>query len=90
MTDGWQPIESAPLERPIAVRMPLGGKYRVAKYWVATAILHADCDHWTDGATIIHYNSNTLQPGFKGPLSHWRELDEAVTLNEAGKRDDGL
>lgn len=71
----WHSIESAPLLRPIAVRMPLAGKYRVAKYWVATAILNESGDHWTDGATILHYNSNALQTAFRGPFTHWRELD---------------
>jgi hypothetical protein len=73
----WQPMESAPLETPIMVRMETarikGG------VWVATAIIHEDSDHWTDGATILHYNRDSLVRGFRGPLTGWMPLPAPLT-----------
>lgn len=75
MSDDWQDIKTAPKGRPIEVRMPLVGFYEGQRRdWVATAVLHEDDGHWADGAAILHYNSATLRPGFRGPLTHWREL----------------
>ena len=62
----WQDISTAPLETKIQVRMASG--------WVATAILHEETDHWTTGASIVHYNGNVLVNGFRGPLTGWKPL----------------
>lgn len=81
----WQPIETAPMGRPIEVRMQMHGFYQHQdRDWVATAIMHEPEGHWTDGAAILHYNSASLVTSFKGPLTHWRELpDHCPTPNAA-------
>lgn len=70
-----QPINTAPLDTWIIAGMKVEKtKANPAGWWEATVMLHEDNDHWTDGATVLHYNGNTLVGGFKGPFTHWRRL----------------
>lgn len=76
--DDWHPMDTAPLETPVMVRMETD---RVAGgVWVATALIYErDDDSRIQGDVILHYNGDALVTRFRGPLTGWRPLPAALS-----------
>lgn len=73
----WRDIESAPKDIPIVAKTIDG--------WVATIMLHEDNSHWTDGASVLHYNGAVLVAGFKGQFTHYMLPENALPTPPKGE-----
>ncbi len=82
----WQPIETAPRDRPVVVRMPT--KHLPSGWFVATVDLPdpEDESRLAGCSAIRNYNGEYLLTRFRGTWTHWLPDDpSALPLAEGGE-----
>lgn len=74
----WQPIETAPTDRPVVVKMPT--KYLPSGWYVATVTLPdpEDESRFAGCSAILNYNGEYLLTRFHGGWTHWLPDDPSV------------
>lgn len=80
----WLPIETAPTDRPVVVRMRTD---RLSGGWfVATVTLPdpEDESRFAGSSTIWHYNGDILMSRFRGMWTHWLCDEPAALASTAG------